>query len=55
MYFDGRLLQALKTNDRWKLGVGSACFRTADAGHDYCSLVDSRCRDFIHCSKAASL
>jgi hypothetical protein len=23
-------------------------------GHDYCSLVERRCRDFIHCTTAAS-
>jgi len=27
----------------------------SSTGHDYCWLVDSRCRAFIHCSKAASL
>jgi hypothetical protein len=29
--------------------------RLVNTGHDYCWLVDSRCRAFIHCSKAASL
>ena len=38
-----------RTNDRRKLGVASGMLP------DYCSLVDSRCRDFIHRTKAASL
>jgi hypothetical protein len=29
-------------------------FRQVRAGHDYCSLVDKRCRDFIHWIRAAS-
>jgi hypothetical protein len=29
-------------------------FRWIWAGHDYCSLVDKRCRDFIHWTRAAS-
>ena len=30
-------------------------FPSAYANRDYCSLVDRRWRDFIHCSRAASL
>jgi hypothetical protein len=26
---------------------------TLKRGSNYCSLVDKRCRDFIHCSRAA--
>ena len=40
------------------LGVSGArpwhIFRTIRAAHDYCSLVDKRCRDFIHWTRAAS-
>src|SRR5262249_25791626 len=37
--------------------LGHACLTSfrVTAAHDYRSLVDSRCRDFIHCETAASL
>jgi hypothetical protein len=30
-------------------------FSKRDLSRNYCSLVDSRCRDFIHCNSAASV